>query len=42
MNAPDPWNGYRPPLRWYDRPLLWALLGASVGIVIGLPLWWLL
>lgn len=37
MSAPDPWNGYRPPLRRWDLPLLWFALACSIAIVVGVP-----
>lgn len=41
---PGDWNGYRPPVRWYDAPILVAMLIASIGIVVAVPLlaWWIL
>lgn len=31
----DPWNGYRPPMKWYDRVILGVLGVATIGGMLG-------
>lgn len=33
----DPWNGYRPPMRWWDRLILISIALLSLGCIIGIP-----